>query len=148
MINQHYPVLLVEDDPNDIFLIERAFRKANVSSGLRIVRNGEEALNYLLHKPPYEDKDAFPSPWLILLDLKVPRKSGLELLGWIRQHHKLHRLPVLVLSSSNAPHDINRAYDLGANSYLVKPVEFSTLVDMVRMIDEYWLALCEKPTLE
>jgi CheY-like chemotaxis protein len=140
-----YTILLVEDDPNDVLLIERAFRRANLANPLRVVGDGEAALAYLSGELPYTDRDRYPMPLMILLDLKLPRKSGLEVLAWLRQQPGLKRLPVVVLTSSREASDINRAYDLGANSYLVKPVDFDALLDMVKNLNLYWLLLNEKP---
>jgi CheY-like chemotaxis protein len=140
-----YTILLVEDDPNDVLLIERAFRRANLANPLRVVGDGEAALAYLSGELPYADRDRYPMPLMILLDLKLPRKSGLEVLAWLRQQPGLKRLPVVVLTSSREASDINRAYDLGANSYLVKPVDFDALLDMVKNLNLYWLLLNEKP---
>ncbi|MEW5858121.1 MAG: response regulator [Cyanobacteriota bacterium] len=149
MLNMsNYTILLVEDDSNDIFLIQRAFRKANLLNPLQVVENGEAAVFYLEGNPPYSDRDRYPLPVLILLDLRLPRKSGLEVLEWLRQQPDLKRLPVVVLSSSKENREINRAYDLGANSYLVKPVAFEALLDMVKTLNSYWLIFNQKPKLE
>ncbi|WP_348232089.1 response regulator [Trichocoleus sp. DQ-U1] len=149
MLNvSNYTILLVEDDSNDIFLIQRAFRKANLLNPLQVVENGEAAVFYLAGEPPYTDRDRYPLPVLILLDLKLPRKSGLEVLEWLRQQPDLKRLPVVVLTSSEENRDINQAYDLGANSYLVKPVAFEALLDMVKTLNSYWLIFNQKPKLE
>ncbi|MBD2740160.1 response regulator [Coleofasciculus sp. FACHB-1120] len=149
MLNvSNYTILLVEDDSNDVFLIQRAFRKANLLNPLQVVENGEAAVFYLAGKQPYSDRDRYPLPALILLDLKLPRKSGLEVLEWLRQQPDLKRLPVVVLTSSEENRDINRAYDLGANSYLVKPVAFEALLDMVKTLNSYWLIFNQRPKLE
>ena len=140
-----YTILLVEDEPNDVFLFERAFKKLNLSGNLQIVSDGEAAIAYLTGEGKYADREKYPIPSLILLDLKLPRISGLEILSWLRQQPGLKRLLVVVLSSSKETIDINRAYDLGANSYLVKPVAFGTLVNIVKTLDLYWLAFNERP---
>lgn len=140
-------VLLVEDDPNDVLLMQRAFRRAKVTNPVQVVGDGEDAVLYLSGQGPYRDRTRYPLPALILLDLKLPRKSGLEVLEWLRQQAGLKRLPVVVLTSSKESTDISRAYDLGVNSYLVKPVSFDTLLDMVETLNVYWLLLNEKPTL-
>ncbi len=140
-----FTILLVEDDPNDIVLIQRAFAKAALVNPLRIVRDGEEALQYLAGQPPYDDRGRHPLPSLILLDLKLPRKSGLEVLEWIRQQEHLKHIPVIVLTSSREMRDVNRAYDLGANSYLVKPVGFEGLLEMLKAIGMYWVILNKGP---
>ncbi|RMD93131.1 MAG: response regulator, partial [Calditrichaeota bacterium] len=115
-------VLIVEDDPNDVLLIRRAFQKAKILNPLQFVNDGEQAVQYLSGLPPFADSEKYPAPVLLLLDLKLPKKSGFEVLEWLQQQNTLHRLPVVVLTSSNQSSDINHAYDLGANSYLVKPV--------------------------
>jgi len=141
----HYTILLVEDDSNDVLLIQRAFRKANLANPLQVVRDGEDAIAYLAGQAPYTNREHYPLPVLLLLDLKLPRKSGFEVLAWLRQQPGLKRLPVVVLTSSSRTADINQAYELGANSYLVKPVAFDALLDMVRTLNLYWLILNEKP---
>jgi len=144
----YYTILLVEDDPNDIFLIQRAFRRINLANPIQVVQDGEAAVLYLSGQETYADRDRYPFPILVLLDLKLPRRSGLEVLEWLRQQPKLKRLPVVVLTSSRENSDLNRAYDLGANSYLVKPVAFDGLLEMVRSLNQYWLILNEKPIIQ
>ena len=105
------------------------------------------AIAYLHGEGHYADRAAYPFPTLMLLDLKLPRKSGLEVLEWLRQTQGIHRLPVVVMTSSKESADVGKAYDLGANSYLVKPVAFDTLLAMVRALGMYWLILNENPEL-
>ena len=145
---EQYTILLVEDDPNDIILIKRAFSKANITNPLQVVEDGEEAIAYLAGKDRYSDRRKYPIPILILLDLKLPRKSGHEVLEWLCQQPGLKRLTVVVLTSSQQSSDINKAYDLGANSYLVKPITFGALVDMVKNLNFYWMILNEKPVIK
>ena len=140
-------VLLVEDDPNDVLLIQRAFTKASLQIPMHIVDNGEAAVAYLSGKDDYGDRDRYPLPLLMLLDLKLPCLSGHEVLAWLRQQPDFKRLPVVVLTSSQEMGDINRAYDLGANSYLVKPVAFNALIDIVKLLDLYWITLNQAPTV-
>ena len=147
MTDRLYTILLVEDDPNDVLLIRRAFRKSDVVNPIQVVGDGEEAIAYLSGRGPYADRERYPLPVLLLLDLKLPRKSGFEVLEWLRQQPGLKRLPVAVLTSSAETPDINRAYDLGANSYLVKPVRFEGLLRMVQTLNLYWLIINEKPDL-
>ncbi len=142
-----FPILLVEDSPDDALLIQRAFRKANLANPVQLVRDGEEAVAYLSGAPPYEDRTRFPLPVFMLLDLKLPRRSGLEVLAWVRQESVVKRLPVVVLTSSRESVDVNRAYDLGVNSYLTKPVGFEALLEMVKNVNLYWLVLNEHPDL-
>src|SRR5437870_2600038 len=113
-------VLIAEDDPMDIFLLQRAFAAAGVPASLRFVRDGQEVLDYLGGEAGYADREAHPLPDLMLLDLKMPRLNGFDVLGWLRNRPGLKRLLVAVLTSSDHPEDINRAYDLGVNSYLLK----------------------------
>jgi len=140
--------LLAEDDPNDVLLIQRAFQRNHVANPVQVVRDGDEALAYLSGQAPFADRERHPLPVLMLMDLKMPRKSGLEVLEWVRQQPGLKRLPIIVLTSSNQSPDINRAYELGANSYLVKPAGFDSLLDLVKNLDMYWLILNEKPELD
>jgi len=144
---REYVVLLADDDPNDVFLLQRAFQKTNIADPLQVVRDGEEAMAYLSGQAQYADRQRHPLPVLLLLDLKMPRKSGFEVLRWLRQQSVLKRLPVVVLTSSNQNPDINKAFDLGANSYIVKPGGFDSLVEMVKNLNLYWLILNEKPQL-
>ena len=138
-------ILLVEDNPTDVLLIQRAFRKANVTVPLQVVEDGEVAVRYLSGEEPYTDRDRYPLPVLILLDLKLPRKSGAEVLAWLRQQPALKRLPVVVLTSSKEYADINHIYDLGGNAYMVKPVAFDNLVEIVKALNLHWIILNEKP---
>ena len=141
------PILLVEDDYNDVLLIRRAFRQAKVEPPMSIVNDGDEAVAYLSRQGKYADRQQYPFPVLILLDLKLPRRSGLEVLAWIRQQPELKRLLVVVLTSSQENSDLAQAYDLGANSYLVKPVNFKDFVSLIELIDAYWFKLNQKPYL-
>ncbi len=138
MASDNYTILLVEDDHNDVLLIKRAFQKVNIANPIVVLTDGEQAISYLAGREPYVGRAL---PMLVLLDLKLPRKSGHEVLEWLRQQQTLKRLPVVVLTASSESSDINRAYDLGANSYLVKPVTFDALVEMVRTLNLYWLIL-------
>ena len=145
---EHEIILLVEDNPTDVLLIQRAFRKANLSVPLQVVGDGEVAVQYLSGQEPYGDRSCYPLPLLILLDLKLPRKSGTEVLAWLQQQPVLKRLPVVVLTSSKEYADINNVYDLGANAYMVKPVAFDNLVDIVKTLNMHWLIFNEKPQVE
>lgn len=138
-------ILLVEDDPNDVFLLQRAFRKAKLEQEVQVVADGDAAVAYLAGQGVFADRERYPLPTLILLDLKLPRRSGLEVLGWLRQQAELKRLPVVMLSSSNEMIDIDRAYDLGVNSYLVKPTTFQVLLEMIQALGLYWMIFNEKP---
>ena len=138
-------ILLVEDNRDDVYLIRRAFKKAGLTNLLQVVNDGEAALAYLSGEDKYSDRERYPLPGLLLLDLKLPRKHGMEVLAWLRQQPSLKRLLVVILTSSQDLSDINKAYELGANSYLVKPVSFDALVDMVKTLNLYWMVLSEQP---
>lgn len=130
-------ILHVEDDPNDTLLLEHACRKAGIVFDLQAVSDGDMAMAYLRGTDTFSDRKRHPMPQLILLDLKMPRVSGFDVLAWLRTEETLKQLPVVVLTSSNHDADIKRAYDLGAKSYLVKPVGFEALVDLVRTLPEF-----------
>lgn len=142
------PVLLIEDDPSDVRLIQRAFNKLSETIDMFRLRDGDEAVAYLSGSEPYENRAAYPMPCVILLDIKLPRRSGFEVLEWLRAHPSaLSRLPVVILTSSQHSVDINRAYDLGANSYLVKPGTNAQLDRLASEFRAYWLKLNEYPSL-
>src|SRR2546427_3822951 len=138
-------VLIAEDDPGDIFLLQRAFTLSGVPAGLYFVRDGQEAIDYLGGTATYTDRNEFPLPDLLLLDLKMPRLNGFDVLAWLRQQPVLKRLLVTILTSSDQPQDINRAYDLGANSYLLKPHNSQELSDLVSRVRQYWLEVNQCP---
>src|ERR1051325_1184127 len=139
-------ILLVEDDPNDARLVQRAFAKSGGDLKVLRLQHGDEALDYLRGVPPYDNRRVHPMPAVVLLDLKLPRRSGLEVLHWIMTRtDDIRRLPVVMLTSSTQSADINRAYDLGANSYLAKPESTEQLNEMVRAFLEYWFALNQPP---
>lgn len=140
-------ILLVEDNSRDIILMQRAFRKADIAKPLQVVNDGEAAVLYLAGQEPYANRNQYPLPVLVLLDLKLPRKSGAEVLLWLRQQPELKRLPVVVLTSSKEYADINRVYDLGANAYMVKPVAFDDLVEIVKTLNMHWIMFNEKPEI-
>lgn len=145
-MSQRQTILLVEDSPVDILLMQRAFRnQIFTNTSLQIVRDGDAAVFYLNGDGEYSDRQRYPLPAIILLDLKLPRRSGHEVLGWLKQQPQLKRLPVVVLTSSRQTVDVNQAYDLGVNSYLVKPVGFASLSDMMQSFGEYWLNQTELP---
>jgi CheY-like chemotaxis protein len=131
-------VLLVEDDENDRLFFERAVRKSGYAWKVSSAETGREAVDYLSGAGKFADRSAWPAPSHVLLDLKLPELSGLEVLEWIRAHPTLRALPVIVLSSSREPSDIERAKALGVDAYEVKPVEFRALVSTVRSIAERW----------
>ncbi|MEO5804593.1 MAG: response regulator [Verrucomicrobiota bacterium] len=131
-------VLLVEDDANDALLLRRAFHRAKLTSLLHVVSDAEEAMAYLEQTPPFNESDEYPAPSLLLLDLNLPRTSGLDLLRWLRKKPApLKELPVIILTSSRDTEDIDQAYALGANSYMAKPNgNFDGLAEMVKEFDQ------------
>jgi len=139
-------ILLVDDDENDVVLLQRAFEKAGLHDWLRVVTSGQEAIDYLSARGNYADRERFPLPFLLLLDLKMPGTDGFEVLRWARSESELKRLLIVVLTSSNLQTDVDRAYELGANSYLVKPVEFDEIVHMVQRFEAYWAEINRSPT--
>lgn len=139
-------ILLVEDDPNDTLLIKRAFQKAGLGEILKSVSDGDQAIEYLSGTNEFADRARYPLPFLVLLDLKMPSTDGFEVLQWVRAQRDFKRLLVVVLTSSNLQTDVDRAYDLGANSYLVKPVEFNEMVNIIQRFEAYWTEINRFPT--
>src|ERR1044071_1451459 len=139
-------ILLVEDDPNDVLLLERAFQKAGLRNNLKLVRNGDQAIDYLSGTGIYADRQKFPAPFLLLLDLKMPGTDGVEVLQWARSQQELARLLIVVLTSSNLQSDVDKAYELGANSYLVKPVGFEEMVNLIQRFEVYWTEINRTPS--
>jgi CheY-like chemotaxis protein len=138
-------VLHVEDEPSDRLIVSLAFQKAAPHVSLHAVVNGEEAIAYLSGQGIYADRERHPMPRVVLLDLKLPRKSGFEVLEWIRSRPELKTLPVLMLTSSQEPADLDRASALGANSYLVKSVDLKEMREIVKGVGEYATLLAGKP---
>lgn len=143
-----FTVLLVEDDLNDIFLVKRAFRMAHLGIPLQVVTDGEEAIHYLRGEGKYADRNAHPLPRLIVMDIKMPRMSGFEVLEWIKHDGPLRRIPIVIVSGSDRSEDINRAYELGANAYMVKPIEFHKVQHLFESLTYYWAFECAKPELQ
>jgi CheY-like chemotaxis protein len=140
-------ILLAEDDETDVLLTRRAFAKANLLNPLHVVSNGEEAIAYLAGDGKYANRSEYPLPDLLLLDLKMPKKNGLEFLQWIREQPELRGLRVVVLTTSDQSRDVNLAYQLGANSFLVKPVDFEHFVQISQALKGYWLWMSKAPQL-
>ncbi len=135
-------VLLVEDDPDDVVLITEAFEHNKLSNRLHVVADGVEALQFLRREAPYED---VPVPDLVLLDLNLPRKDGREVLSEVKSDEHLRRIPIVVLTTSKAEEDVLRSYDLHANAYVTKPVDFDRFIEVVRQIDEFFVSVVKLP---
>jgi CheY-like chemotaxis protein len=131
-------VLVAEDNPDDALLLRRALDKAGITARIKIVGDGEEMLLYLQGEGSHANRLSSPLPSLIILDVKMPKKTGLEVLEWLDQNPHLAVVPTIVLSSSNLESDVRAAYDLGANTYFVKPNNFDELVETMRMLRGYW----------
>jgi DNA-binding response OmpR family regulator len=132
-------ILQVEDDPNDVFFLEHAMMKAGVTIPIKVASDGQQAIDYLEGKGKFANREMYPLPCLVLLDLKLPYVMGLDVLRWIRNQPDL-TMVVIMLTASGEENDIAEAYRLGANAFLTKPSEASKLVGMVRAINEFWLA--------
>jgi two-component system response regulator len=139
------PILLVEDNPSDIDLTKRAFVKGNIHNEIIVVEDGQEALDYIFCQGQYRLREKDQLPALVLLDLKLPKVDGLEVLKKIRAVEKIKRLPVVVLTSSKEEKDITTSYDLGANSYIRKPVDFTQFALAIQSLGNYWLVINEQP---
>jgi CheY-like chemotaxis protein len=141
-------ILLVEDEENDAFFFQRSMEKANIANPLQIATDGQQALDYLHGAGEFVDRDKFPFPSLVVLDLKLPRAHGFEVLAHIRQHPSLRKLIVVVLTSSVNEEDIAKAYELGANAYLVKPSDTGKLLDIIQSIKLFWLTHNHAPPIQ
>ena len=140
-------ILLVEDNPDDEALTLRAFKKNNILNNVVVTRDGAAALDYLFGMNEYAGRDISEWPEIMLLDLKLPKVSGLEVLKKIRADHRTRAIPVVILTSSKEEQDLTEGYELGVNSYVRKPVDFSQFLDAVKQIGLYWLLLNEPPVL-
>jgi CheY-like chemotaxis protein len=139
-------ILLVDDSRNDIFLMRMAFKKAEFNSALQEVHNGEQAIAYLKGEGKYNDRNRYPLPSLMLLDLNMPMKNGFDVLGWTRTQPLFKRLSIIIMTTSMRPEDVARAFELGANSYLVKPSNLDDLVQMIRSLRN-WIQINHFPPL-
>jgi len=138
-------ILMADDDPDDQMLTADAFDECRLVNDLRFVDDGEALMDYLYRRGDFENPEDSPRPGLILLDLNMPRKDGREALGEIKTDPNLHSIPIVVLTTSKAEKDILRSYDLGVNSFIVKPVTFEGLVDVVKTLNKYWIEIVELP---
>lgn len=144
MDDSNYTILLVEDDENDAMLVRMAFKKNNILNPVQWVKDGMEAVAYLNGEGEYADRKQYPFPEVLIVDLKMPRMSGLELLTWIRDHPEFRVIPTIIMTASRLDADIEKAYSLGANTYMVKPPSLDQLAKMVKVTHEYW-SLSVKP---
>jgi len=144
-VKSRFSFLVAEDDENDVFFLQRAFQQAKVENPLHVVRDGQEAIDYLSGDGKFSDRNLYPLPQLFILDLKMPRKTGLEVLRWLQEQPELRCLPVLVLSSSAQRTDIETAYELGANAFVVKPASLEKRVELAKLIGRFWLEFNEGP---
>ena len=145
MINSRVEILLVEDNPNDVELTLRAFQKYNISNPVHVARDGAEALEFIFATGAYAGRKMENGPKVILLDLKLPLVDGLEVLRKVRADPHTRRIPVVVLTSSREERDIVESYELGVNSYIVKPVDFEQFTESVRQLGMYWVLLNQPP---
>ena len=146
--NGHPFVLIAEDIENDVELLRRSFDHAGIAIALQVVRDGEECIAYLAGTGKYANREEYPLPDLLLLDLKMPRVTGFDVLKWIRAEKSLASLRVVVLTSSGRIRDINMAYELGANSFLTKPVNFTDFTNTIQVVLNYWLERSKQPEIE
>jgi two-component system, response regulator len=141
-------ILIVEDTPEDLDLAMRSLRKAKISNHIHVARDGEEALEFIFCEGPFTERKMEDGPKVILLDLKLPKIDGLEVLRRIKHDPRTKSIPIVVLTSSREQNDVVESYDLGVNSYIVKPVNFEQFSEAVQKLGMYWLLLNHPPTLE
>lgn len=144
-MRQKLKLLIAEDSSDDAFFLNRAIEKTGVLVVPRFVGDGEEAIEYLSGKRHFANREKYPMPTLIILDVKMPGKTGFEVLHWLKSQVALRKTPVVMLSTSDCDEDIERAYSLGANAYMVKPLGAQRLQELVRAIDTYWRDFCKLP---
>lgn len=137
-MNEQSPILLVEDNEDDAFLMKHSLKVAGISRAVHVAADGQQAIDYLAGDGAFGDRETFPLPGAVFLDLKLPFKSGHEVLAWMMGRRELAEIVVIVLTSSNQPSDIEEAYRLGANSYVVKPAAAEQLVELARTVKHYW----------
>jgi CheY-like chemotaxis protein len=142
-----HPILIAEDNEDHVLLLRRALQKGEFLDPVFVAKNGEETIAYLNGDGKYANRHEYPLPVLLLLDLKMPGKNGFEVLEWIRQQPGLKRLRIVVLTTWDAPQDVNRAYELGANAFMVKPFKKDQYVQLIDAIKGYWLSMSAAPDL-
>jgi CheY-like chemotaxis protein len=138
-------ILMADDDDEDGMLVCEALAETQIPIKIHIVKNGEELMDYLHHRGQYVNKNSAPRPGLILLDLNMPKKDGIETLKDIKTDPQLHQIPVVVLTTSSAEEDVHNTYNLGANSFIVKPTTFDALVKVIKILVKYWFEIAELP---
>jgi len=138
-------ILIADDDEEDRMLTEEALEEIQMASNLQFVEDGEEALNYLHNSGKFTDKNKFPIPHLILLDLNMPKKDGRDVLAEIKQHERLKKIPVVILTTSNSGEDIRNMYSAGVNSYITKPVSYQGMLDAMSSLKNYWFNIVSLP---
>ena len=134
-----FSILYVEDNEDDVLLLRFAFKRADILNPLHFAQDGQEAIDYLAGAGKFSDRAKYPIPSLVLLDLKLPKKMGMEVLHWIREESSVRKLPVVILSASAQKSDVDRCYEFGANAFLVKPSDADGLADMCRALKHFWL---------
>lgn len=144
---ENMTILLVEDNPDDELLALRALKKSSIPSEVVVARDGVEALDYVFGRGQYQGRDLSLQPKVVLLDLKLPKLDGLEVLRCIRKDDRTRRLPVVLITSSDEKQDMLDCYESGANSYLNKPVDFDEFVDQIKLLGQYWLGMNQVPAL-
>lgn len=138
-------ILIADDDAEDRMLIIDALKESRLKNKVHCVENGEELIHFLKNQEKYSDKEKFPAPGIVLLDLNMPKKDGREALKEIKQDKKLRSIPIIILTTSKAEQDILKSYDLGVNSFITKPVSFSAMVDVMKTLNKYWFEIVELP---
>lgn len=142
------PILIAEDCEDDVFLIRRSLQAANIVNPLRVVQDGEQVIAYLTGQPPYDDRAAFPLPGLLLLDIRMPRVDGFEVLKWLRQRAEWRDFPVAAMTSAADIRDINAAFALGATSFMIKPIDFMRFAEFAQALSGSWEWLGQSPGRE
>jgi CheY-like chemotaxis protein len=138
-------ILIVDDDENDIFFVKRAFTDINVHCAFQVLNNGQEVVDYLDGTGDFANRERYPLPMMILMDLKMPIMDGFQVLAWLRRREGIKVIPTVVFSSSDLPQDITRAYELGANSFMTKSVTYDGLLIKLQTLSQYWLEHCKHP---
>ncbi len=146
MENEKYDIILVEDNPNDIELMVHSLKKNHLANNLIVLEDGELALDYIFCRGQYSDRNSAELPKVIFLDLKLPKVNGLEVLGQVKSNDKTKKIPIVIVTSSREDPDIEAAYTLGANSYVVKPVDFDKFKKTINQLGLYWLIVNENPS--